>query len=252
MPRASTIFSRAFEPLLAARWTFFLVWTAILAVLWLSGEDWLGGIANPGLRAALVWVSRTADLIWLLIATANLYLHLAETEGLGKARLLALTIFLVSTLAGAITVRTGYPLGSIFYTTRLGPKLASVPLGWPLLWFVVVVSGRALAGRLMPHASHGTLALCTGIFAVLTDLSLEPVAIKVRLFWMWFVTGTPVAAPPLWRNYASWFLFATAFAWLMRERRMASAARAPVLPALVLVVLHALLLLAHLRTSLSG
>lgn len=247
-----SLLARSLEPLISALWLFFLVWTAIVAVLWLGGSEIVAGIANPGLRSAATLILQASDAIWLVLAAANLYLHLAETEGLARARIIALAI---ATAAGAIATAsawTGYPLGSVAYTTRLGMKLGPVPFGWPILWFVIVVGSRGLAARILPRASHRILAGFTGGIAFLTDLNLEPVATKVRLYWFWYLSGSHLPSPPPWPNYACWFLVAAALAGLIREQKLASSGSESWRPALIVVVLNAMLLLGHLRAAFGG
>lgn len=249
MLRSPSLLARAIEPLISALWLFFLVWSVIVGVLWLGGEQAVAGIGNEGLRAAATLIVKASDSLWLLLAVANLYLHLAELHGLARARILALMIAIAAVGIAACSAATGYPLGSVFYTTRLGMKLGSVPLGWPLLWIVVVVGGRELAARLFPRASHNALAVITGGFAVLTDLSLEPIATKSRLFWFWYASGTHLPSPPLWRNYAVWFAAASALAWMLREQKLGSVRPPLWRPGLVLVIINLLLIVEHLRSA---
>jgi uncharacterized membrane protein len=251
MLRSPSLLARALEPLISALWLFFLVWSVVVAVLWLGGEKAVAGIGNEGLRAAATVIIKTSDTLWLLLAAANLYLHLAERHGLPRARIVALVIAIGAGGIAACSAATGYPLGSVFYTTRLGMKLGSVPLGWPLLWFVIVIGGRELAAQLFPRVSHGALAVITGGFAVLTDLSLEPIATKFRLFWFWYASGTHLPSPPLWRNYAVWFVATSALAWVIREQKVVSARSPSWRPALVLVVINLLLIEGHLRAAFS-
>lgn len=250
MPRASSLIARSLEPLLNVLWLLFMVWTAVVAALWISGDQWTSAITNGGLRSAVEVATSAADAVWLVLGAANLYLQLAEMEGLSKARLIGLSIVATAAAIAASSAWSGYPLGSVFYTSRLGWKLGPVPLGWPLLWFITVVGGRELAARLFPRVSHGALAALTGVFAVLTDLNLEPIATKVRLFWFWYEPGTHLLpAPPSWRNYATWFVAAGGLAWLIREQRIATARLASWRPALALIVVNVMLLLGHLRSA---
>ncbi|HYR58875.1 MAG TPA: carotenoid biosynthesis protein [Chthoniobacteraceae bacterium] len=252
MPRAPSFLARSLEPLVGSLWMFFIVWSAILAALWLGLEQWLPAIPDRGLRAAALLVSGTGDAIWLLLAAANLYLHLAEKDGLNRARLVVAVIVASSAAIAASSAWTGYPLGAVYYTARLGPKLGPVPLGWPMLWFVVVISGRELAARIFPRASHRVLALCAGAGALLTDFNLEPIATKARLFWFWHLPGSHLPSPPLWRNYACWFLGASALAWFAREQRVGSPGRASWRPALVVIIVNFMLILGHLRAAFAG
>jgi uncharacterized membrane protein len=228
----------------------------VVAVLWTTGldeEQIQAAIGNPGLREALLVVSRAADTLWVLLAAANLYLLLAARVGLATARTWALIAIGTAVLIAFASVRTGWPLGAVLYTTRLGMKLGPVPLGWPLWWFVVVIGGRLLCERLLPRASHLQLALATGAVALSTQINLEPLATKVRLFWFWYASGTRLPAAPLWRNYATWWLAATVLCYLLRERQVAATAEPPTWrPAQILLAMNAVFLLTHIAVAFRG
>ena len=242
---------RSLEPLTSAMWNLFLAWTALIAFSWLAGMGIADGISNRGLWSAVTLLLKLSDPIWLVLAAATLYLHLAETEGLARARIVALLIFSFAGAVAAGNAWTGFPAGSVAYTTRLGMKFGPVPFGWPVLWFVVVVGNRALAARLLPRASHWKLAMVTGGFSLLTDLNLEPVATKLRLFWFWYAGESHLPASPLWRNYATWFIGTAVLAGLIREHKLATQASASWRPALIAIAVNATLVLGHVRAALA-
>jgi uncharacterized membrane protein len=253
MPRRDSLLTRSLEPLLALLWPLFLVWSAAIALLWTTGlapEQITAAIANHGLRDALLAISRAADTLWLLLAAANLYVALAERVGLGTARLWAIVIGATAAVIALASVRTGWPLGPVLYTTRFGMKLGDVPLGWPVWWFVVVIGGRMFAERLFPRASHPQLAFATGVVALLTQFNLDPLAWKLRAFWLWDVPGMPPASFPPWRNFVTWWLVATALAFLLRERQVIATAHPPPWPrALILILMNAVFVLTHVTVA---
>jgi hypothetical protein len=251
MSRPPSLLARSLEPLIGVLWPLFLVWTAIVAGLWMAGDEWPAAISNPGLRAALALVARFADAVWLVLAATSVHLHLAEKEGLARARLVGAVVLVVAGGLAAASVWSGQPLGHLVFTSRLGLKFGPVPLGWPLLWLIVVVGGRDLAGRIFPRAGHGALALVTGLFALLTDLNLEPIATGFRWYWFWYEPATRGLVAASWQNYAVWFVAASALAWFAREHRMASPRPPSWRPALAFIFLHLLLLAGHLRAVLS-
>jgi len=235
------------EPLVRTLWPIFLFWSAVTAALWWTGEAWIGRIDNPGLRAAVSFIFRSADAVWLLVAALNLYLELAQREGIARARVVSLVVFSVAGAVAWASVATGYPLGSVVYTTQLGARLGVVPLGWPLLWFVIVLGARALITHLRPRMGHAGISFTAGFIALLTDFNLEPLATKFRLYWFWYVPGTTSPAPPPWTNYATWFLVAVALAWFARERQIASTRFGSTRAASIIVITNAVLLTGHLR-----
>jgi uncharacterized membrane protein len=243
--RAPPLLARILEPLLTTLWPLFVVWSAVVATLWIAGEQWVPTIGDAGLRAAITLAVRGSDTVWLVLGAANLYLHVAQTEGLLRARLIGLSIGAAALAVAAGSVWKGYPLGAVFFTSRLGLKIGPVPLGWPLLWFITVVGGREVCARIFPRASHAQLAVATGVFAMLTDLNLEPIATKLRFFWFWYAPGTHLAGAASWHTYATWFLVGSALAWLIRDQRIGSARRASLRPAAVPLIVNGMLLLGH-------
>jgi uncharacterized membrane protein len=252
MARLPSFLARSLEPLISALWILFLVWTVITGALWLGGDQFAESITNTGLRSAVAVLIKSADTLWLVLAVANLYLHFAEREGLARARLVALTIAATAAAVAAGSAATGFPLGAVFYTARLGMRLGGVPLGWPLLWIVVILSGRELAARLFPKLRHEALALVTGGWALLTDLNLEPVATKVRFYWFWHLPGSHLPSPPLWRNYLTWFVVAAILAWFIRDHRLTSPAPPSWRPAIVLLLVNSVFALGHYHLVLAG
>lgn len=256
MLRRGSILARGLEPLAGMVWPVFVGWTCLVALLWISGVDGepiAAGIANRGLRDALLAIVHAADFVWLLLGAVILYLALAERVGLTTARLWAMIIFATASVIALASVYTGWPLGSIFYTARLGGKLGPLPMGWPLWWFVAVIGSRMLAERCWPRASHHRLAAATGVLAALSQVNLEPLASKVRLFWHWYERGTHLATTNPLSSYLTWWLAATGLAFLLREPRVAAHPRPPSFrPLLVLPLLNAVFLLTHLAMALRG
>lgn len=252
MSRQPSLLARTLEPLINALWVLFLVWTVVVAAVWLGGEQAVTSISNSGLREAAILVTRAGDAVWLVLGAANVYLRLAEKEGLARARLQALVIAGSAGLVAACSAWTSFPLGAVFYTTRLGMKLGPVPLGWPLLWLIVIAGGREIAARTFPRASERMLALITGGIGLLTSLNLDSIATKVRLYWFWYVPDTHQPSVVLWRNNATWFLAMAILAMLLREQKVATVRPAFGRPAAILVIFNIMLIIGHLREALRG
>jgi uncharacterized membrane protein len=152
---------------------------------------------------------------------------------------------------GFSSATMGYPLGWILFTGHFGPKFGVLALGWPLLWFTVVVSAHGLAARLWPRASHGRLTMATGVLALLTDFNLEPVATKLRFLWFWYRPEDRLPTSVPWTNYLGWLILATGLAWALRDQRIASAQRSTWRPASILLICNGLLIFGHLRLALA-
>ncbi len=244
--------TRWLEPFVSGLWIFFLVWTVGIAAVWTFAlgdaalAEWVG---NRDLRAALAWLIAIGDIAWIMLAAANIYLWLAESEGLSTARRWALIVGGGAAGLGAVSAITGFPLGGIQYSQQLGMKTGPVPLGLPLLWFALLIGARQTVLRCWPGAAHWQLALGTGVLALLTDANLEPVAAKLRGFWFWrsaMPSLPPQFAPP-WTNYAAWFLTATALTFALREERVAANPRAnPLRPVVIFLFFNAICLAANL------
>ncbi len=198
-------------------WWLFLIWTAI--GFWVmpfdigaaeikSWIDWLP------LQNVLLAVLRISDALWMVFAAAFTYFYLVRHEGLVVARRAALIILAGSALLEWIGVKTGYPFGPYIYTDRIGTRIFGLPFTIPLAWLVIVACARYTVLTFREHATRWQIALGTGLLAVLTDISLEWVAWKIRAYWLWYF---PLANTPDWpplQNYLSWFVFATLFAWI--------------------------------------
>lgn len=250
-----SFFARWAAPWAAGAWTLFLLWTAVVAAIWTWGigeADVQARVAHPELRDALIWLLGIADPLWLTLAAINGYFALAATEGLNVARRWALVVAVAAFAGASFYVSSGWPLGTIRYTERLGPRLGAMPFGLPLLWFVVVLGARSLLLRLLPRASHGRIALGVGAIAAVFGAILEPVATKVRVWWFWRAGSS---GAPDWmlmvQSAGIWLVVSAALAWLLRESRVARTPTAdPLRPAIAFGLLTALALLAHLGRAL--
>ncbi len=245
-----SLLARGLEPLVSGLWIFFLLWTAWIAGVWTFalGDASLDALGNRDLRAALVWLIGVGDIAWITLAAASVHLWLAEAEGLVTARRWALIVGAGVAALGAASALTGWPLGAIRYSTQLGVKLGPVPVGLPLLWYALIVGARQTVLWRWPTAGPAPLAVGTGALALLADLNLEPVAAKLRAFWLWRASGPaqpPVFTPP-WTGCAAWFLAATALAYFMREERVtAGPRRAALRPVIIFLLLNAVFLAAN-------
>ena len=246
--RPPSLLARLLEPFSASLWALFLVWTALVAAVWL-GEighvDLQRHVSNPGLASALEFFLSSLDAAWFVIAAANAYLALAEEESLPVARRWASIVIVGAWIISALSEWTALPLGAIHYTTRLGMRIGPVPFGLLLMWFAFVVGARALVMRLAPRASHWQVSVAASVLVALTAANLDPLAWKYRAFWLW--RTDPAQTWAFAQNIATWLLAAFGFAFAMRETRVAAnACRHFPRPAIVLLVFNAVFLATHL------
>ena len=101
-------------------------------------------------------------------------------------------------IAGA---STGLIFGNYSYGNILGFKLFGVPLIIGFNWLMILLSSFALASSISLRKTF--LLFFTPAFAIIIDLFMEPVAMKLG-FWNWENNVIP------FQNYAAWFLISMA------------------------------------------
>jgi len=107
-----------------------------------------------------------------------------------------LLVYILTFLLEVAGVKTGYIFGNFYYGDVLGLKLFDVPLVIGFNWSIIILGAIGIASRI--HKSALQIALLTGTFAVLFDIMLEPVAIKLG-YWTWSGGFIPL------QNYYAWF-----------------------------------------------
>ncbi|HOI30310.1 MAG TPA: carotenoid biosynthesis protein [Melioribacteraceae bacterium] len=102
-------------------------------------------------------------------------------------------------------VKTGQIFGQYSYGRTLGSKLFDVPLIIGLNWVFVILGGIIISKEIT--SDKNLIAVVTGLIAVVFDLFLEPVAMKLD-YWNWLDGEIP------FQNYAAWFVIAFIVTWL--------------------------------------
>lgn len=248
MPRS--IVARSLEPLAASLWGLFLAWTALLAVAWVGAVDefWLkANVSNAGLRDALVMLFKSAMPAWIALGVANVHLTVSREEGLKTARRWLRFVLGLSFLLGVIAANTDVLFGRAYFSAGLGVRLVGVPVGWALLWVLVLIGARELVLWLRPRTGHGATALTGGALVALTFVNLEPLAHRFT-WWFWRRDKFTVATSLPWHFMLVLLVFAVALGWLLREinivpRTQRRSHRA----AVIFLLLNALAIAAHLR-----
>jgi uncharacterized membrane protein len=250
--------ARWFEPFASGLWIFFCLATLPVGAVWIfavGDENLARWCGNADLRAAFAWLIGIGDFAWITLAAANVYLSLAETEGLPTARRWALILGGGSGAVAATSALTGFPLGRIVYSAHLGVKIGPVPVGLPLLWFAILIGSREAALRILPRANRIVIALGTAALAALTDANLEPLATKVRALWFWSAEGPalpPIFTPPA-MNGIAWFVAAFALTLALREEKVSADLRSRSWkPLVVLALLNGIFLAANVARWLRG
>lgn len=96
---------------------------------------------------------------------------------------------------------TGLIFGSYYYGNVLGFKVFGVPLIIGFNWLLIILSSYAIASSISGNKIF--LLLLTPAFAVIMDLLMEPVAVKLG-FWIWENNIIP------FQNFAAWFIISIA------------------------------------------
>lgn len=130
-------------------------------------------------------------------------------------------IMLVGVLTFAVEwlgVTMGWPFGDYKYTSLLGISLGGVPLAIFCAWIGVIVTVM----RMTAFSNRWTRALHTGLWTVVFDLVLDPVAFA-RQFWIWHEPGDFYGIPAA--NFISWFVISAAISFLFPLREVSANVR---------------------------
>ncbi|GFZ79393.1 hypothetical protein GCM10008018_26060 [Paenibacillus marchantiophytorum] len=158
------------------------------------------------------WLSFSNGLFLVFFA---LYASSLETR-LGEKRIESWARIII---IGAITfvieevgVRTGWPFGEYSYTHVLGVSLGHVPLAIPCAWIGILIA----VVNMLTLTNRWLRALLTGIWTVIFDMVLDPVAFE-RQFWVWAEPGDFYGIPAT--NFISWFVIAALISLLFPTQR---------------------------------
>jgi putative membrane protein len=122
-----------------------------------------------------------------------------------------IAIYIVTFLSEVIGVQTGFIFGKYFYGNTLGVSLFNVPLIIGFNWLIIILGAISIA-RLIDKSTVITASLAA-VLAVLFDLMLEPIAIKLD-YWKWVNGSVPL------RNYYAWFAITFASSFLYDKMKV--------------------------------
>ncbi|MFN4083705.1 MAG: carotenoid biosynthesis protein [Bacteroidia bacterium] len=113
---------------------------------------------------------------------------------------------------------TGRIFGFYTYGEALGVKIMQTPIIIGLNWILVCYASIQMAHFVLKkyplqniQAAQIALALFAGLFMVILDVFIEPVAPKLD-FWYWQDNKIPL------QNFTAWFCFGTAFCfWMIKS-----------------------------------
>lgn len=105
--------------------------------------------------------------------------------------------FLLTFCSEVIGVKSGLIFGNYSYGDVLGIKILGVPLIIGINWMLIMLGSISLAKGCSKNIF--IISFLTGIFSVIFDIILEPVAIYLG-YWQWSTVSPPLT------NYYSWFV----------------------------------------------
>ncbi len=157
-------------------------------------------IFGVGIIGHLVDLSKQLMLLLtplaLFITASVVFLNLYESKN-KKLLVWLLATYLITFAIEVIGVKTSLIFGQYSYGETLGLKLFDVPIVIGINWVFVILGAINLAG--LVFSKDWMTITASAVFALLFDLLLEPVAIKLN-YWQW-----PNGIIPL-QNYIAWFL----------------------------------------------
>ncbi len=152
--------------------------------------------------AGTEWMATLMLVLQGVIATA----WTVGNYGAWRGFLAALVVLLLAFLVEAIGASTGFPFGHYSYTDVLYPKLFIVPIGIMFAWLMMTIASfftaRFILNKLLANYSEGLVICLSATLAVLSDLLMEPVAVHVQGYWVWYGAegyyGVPLS------NFVAW------------------------------------------------
>jgi hypothetical protein len=150
-------------------------------------------------------------------------------------------------LLASVNRAYGIPFGWLHFTRVLGAQFLGVPVGWVLLWAVLLIGSREGIAWLWARGSHAGIAVAAAAVTVLTVANLHPIARDLRAWWFWHTGDVRMGAPTPWWSLVGVGATALALLMIMRERTVVSAAaRRSLKPLAVVGLLNLAALVARL------
>ncbi|MGE5681980.1 MAG: carotenoid biosynthesis protein [Bacillota bacterium] len=110
-------------------------------------------------------------------------------------------VFILTFLMEIAGVYSGYIFGNYQYGNVLGLKLLGVPFVIGFNWMLILLGCIIISRRIFSDTLNR--AILTALIAVIFDLVMEPVAIRLS-YWQWIDGSVPL------QNYLAWGIFAFA------------------------------------------
>jgi uncharacterized membrane protein len=217
IPLRTDPFAGSAEKVNTVLFTLFLI---EFLIVWL--RLWLG--------ASLFGERRWPEGLFLVLATATTLAWVARQLPGQNVMAASLTIAFIAGAVESIGAVSSIPFGPYLYTGEIGQQLF-YPLPWavPMMWIVMVLISRGVARLILRPwrkvRTYGFWVIGLAVLlVVLLDFGLEPFATRVKHFWLWQATKTPLSwytAP--WVNFLGWavttlLILAFATPWLINKK----------------------------------
>lgn len=123
---------------------------------------------------------------------------LTYNDGFKRLSMFLAGAFLCGYLVEVLGVQTGKIFGSYYYGDTMGFKIASVPLLMGVNWIILIFSVGQMV-KMLKIRNSTLAALIGGLFLILLDFFLEPVAMKFD-YWHWDWQEIPL------QNFIAWYI----------------------------------------------
>lgn len=146
-----------------------------------------------------------ANAFFLILAGTLGFLYLWRRFGPTIGGAIGVLIFFSTFIVEWAGADSGFLFGSYDYTDRFAPNVFGVPIAIGFAWLMVMATSHVIARWIVPGGGF-LYAAAGGIAAVIIDLIIDPVAYKVKGYWLWEDTGFYYDIP--WTNFTGWFIVA--------------------------------------------
>ncbi len=190
----------------------------------------------PGSLISVAFGFVTPETRWfggVLLSIQGIALLAWLWHAIGRASVLpSLTILIGSCVVEYLGATTDVIFGPYDYTGVLGVRVAGiVPLAILFAWIMATYGSWMIVDGLPLHLSRVQRAVLTGAVITVFDIQIEPVAVIIHEYWVWYADGWYYGVP--FQNFVAWFVVGFIFSLLvdtpLRTARARGASRLPLI-----------------------
>jgi len=134
-----------------------------------------------------------------LLLTGVIVLFYSYRTSTNNLLVWAVITYIITFILEVTGVKTGLIFGDYYYGSTLGIKLFDVPLIIGFNWVFVILGSISISKMITNNLILS--AIISAFIALIFDLILEPIAIKLN-YWNWSAGIIPL------QNYLAWFIIA--------------------------------------------